>query len=316
MLPEGGGSVYLTAGAWRFVPGTQDPAAVAWGYYKDMAAGPTVSGFGQLSISTSSSFNDTTQMYGAGYLEAALTQERIWSHTNNAMAWISSQFKGGVIPQNVKDFFATQDAWTRAQIASNSSDHWVGMGSILAQFDGMVAGYTALAPANETLTLFQLQSVGAIGDYIDLITALSPADRPQYDNMTDAELMTFVRKNNHCSALVKVTGDLSELYFAHVAWFIFQSMTRIFKHYNFALNQVAVAGRQMSFSSLVFAPAPRKKRPGKRMQRALTTTPTPRTPPKTVTPPTSAAWTTGTRCGRLALRCLRRQTTSSTTPFT
>ena len=250
ILPEGGGSVYLDAsGKWSFVSGAQDPAAVAWGYYKDMAAGPTVSGFGQLSISTSATFNDTTQMYGAGYLEAALTQERIWSHTNNAMAWISSQFKGGVIPQNVKDFFVTQDQWTRAQIASNTSDHWVGMGSILAQFDGMVAGYMALAPANETLTLFQLQSVGAIGDYLDLITALSPADRPQYDNMTDSELMAFVRKNNHCSALVKVTGDLSELFFAHVAWFIFQSMTRIFKHYNFALNQAAVAGRQMSFSS-------------------------------------------------------------------
>ncbi len=81
VLPEGGGSVYVTSGAWRFVPGAQDPAAVAWGYYKDMASGPTVSGFGQLSISTSSAFNDTTQMFGAGYLEAALTQERIWSHT-------------------------------------------------------------------------------------------------------------------------------------------------------------------------------------------------------------------------------------------
>ena len=180
VMPEGGGSVFLDGGStWRFAPGPQDPTAVAWGYYKDMSAGPTVSGFGQLSISTGSSFNDTTQMFGAGYLEAALTQERIYSHTNNAMAWIQSQFKGGVIPQNVKDFFVTQDAWTRAQIASNSSDHWVGMGSILSQFDGMVAGYQALAPANETLTLFQLQSVGAIGDYLDLITALSPADRPQ-----------------------------------------------------------------------------------------------------------------------------------------
>ena len=110
VMPEGGGSVYLTAGTWRFAPGAQDPAAVAWGYYKDMSAGPTVTGFGQLSVSTNAAFNDTTQMFGAGYLEAALTQERIWSHTNNAMAWIQSQFKGGVIPQNVKDFFATR-AW-------------------------------------------------------------------------------------------------------------------------------------------------------------------------------------------------------------
>ena len=248
VMPQGGGSVYYAPPSnYTFVAGAQDPSAAAWGYYKDMTL--ATSGFGQLSISTSASFPDAVQMHAAGYLEGALTQERIYSHTQNAMAWIESQFKGGVIPANVQAFFVTQDAWTRAQIASNASDHWVAMGSILAQFDGMVAGYAATAPANETLTLFQLQSVGAIGDYLDLIVALSPADAPNYDSMTDAELMSTVNKNNHCSALVKVNGDLTELYFAHVAWFIFQSMTRIFKHYNFSLNQAAVAGRQMSFSS-------------------------------------------------------------------
>lgn len=90
--------------------------------------------------------------------------------------------------------------------------------------------------------------MGAIGDYLDLIVALTN-EGPDYDSMTDSELLAFMRKNNHCSALVKVTGDLSELFFSHVAWFLFQSTTRIFKHYNFNLNQVAVAGRQMSFSS-------------------------------------------------------------------
>ena len=248
VLPAGVGSVYFTApSTYRFALGIQDPAAAAWGSYTDMTL--AVSGFGQLSVSTSSSFPDAVQMHAAGYLEAALTQERIYSHSQNVLAWIESQFKGGAIPQNVKDFFATQDAWTRSQIASNTSDYWQGMAAILSQFDGMVEGYTATAPANQTLTLFQLQSVGAIGDYLDLISALSPSDAPDYDTMTDAELMAVVRRNNHCSALVKVTGDLSELYFAHVAWFIFQSTTRIFKHYNFGLNQAAVAGRQMSFSS-------------------------------------------------------------------
>ena len=248
VMPEGGGSVYFTApSTYRFVAGAQDPTAAAWGYYKDMTLAP--SGFGQLSVSTNGALPAAAQMFAAGFLEGALTQERIYSHTQNAMAWIESQFKGGAIPANVQAFFVTQDAWARAQVASNNSDHWVAMGGILSQFDGMVAGYAATAPANQTLSLFQLQSVNAIGDYLDLIVALSPADAPDYDAMNDTELMAAVRKNNHCSALVKVNGDLSELYFAHVAWFIFQSMTRIFKHYNFALNQAAVAGRQMSFSS-------------------------------------------------------------------
>jgi hypothetical protein len=231
---------------WTVKFGVQDPTAVAWGVYTDMAG--TDSGFGQLSVSTSSSFPDATQMYGAGYLEAALTQPRIWSHANNTLAWISSQFKGGVIPQVVINFFTTQDQWKRAQIASNTSEYWTGVKAIVSQLDGLVAGYTALAPENETLSAFDIWSVGAIGDYLDLITALTD-DGPDYENMTDAELMAAVRKNNHCSALVKVTGDFSELFFAHVAWFIYQSTTRIFKHYNFALNQASVAGHQMSFSS-------------------------------------------------------------------
>lgn len=232
---------------WSVKFGVQDPSAVSWGVYTDMEG--TDSGFGQLSISTSSSFPDATQMYGAGFLEAALTQQRIWSHANNTLAWISSQFKGGVIPQVVINFFTTQDQWKRAQFATNTSDYWVGVKSIVNQLDGLVAGYTATAPANETLTAFDIWSIGAIGDYLDLITALTD-DGPDYDKMTDAEFLDAIRKNNHCSALVKVTGDFSELFFAHVAWFIYQSTTRIFKHYNFALNQAAVAGHQMSFSSV------------------------------------------------------------------
>ena len=240
------GSVFIVNNAFTFVAGPEDPAAVARGHYIDMAG--TTSGFGQLAISTSAAFNDTAQMFAAGYLEAALTRPRIWSHGNNTLAWIASQFKGGVIPAVVERFFVDQDAWTRAQIASNKTDRWVAMGSLLSQFDGLVAGYQALAPANETLSLFQIQSIGAIGDYLDLISALTE-DGPDYDKMSDSELVAAVRKNNHCSALVKVTGDLTEIFFAHVAWFIFQSTTRIFKHYDFNLAQAAVAGRQMSFSS-------------------------------------------------------------------
>jgi hypothetical protein len=208
VFPQGTASCYKTGSTWSVVYGQQDPAAVAWGTYTDMSL--TGSGFGQLSISTNAANDDATQMFGAGYCEAALTQERIWSHANNTLAWISSQFKGGVIPPVVVNFFQTQDAWTRAQVASNTSDHWVGMGSILSQLDGLIAGYKATAPANETLSAFQIQSVGAIGDYLDLITALTD-EGPDYDSMTDAELMAAVRKNNHCSALVKVTGDFSEV---------------------------------------------------------------------------------------------------------
>lgn len=47
-----------------------------------------------------------------------------------------------------------------------------------------------------------------------------------------------VKAGSMCSALVKVTGDLSNMFMAHSSWFTFLATTRIFKHYNFAGVQV------------------------------------------------------------------------------
>ena len=43
--------------------------------------------------------------------------------------------------------------------------------------------------------------MNAIGDFLDLIPALSSADSWDWKNMTDAQLMDRVRKTTHCSAL-------------------------------------------------------------------------------------------------------------------
>jgi hypothetical protein len=52
-----------------------DKSAVAFGSYIDMAE--AVNAFGSLSISTNNQYNDSAQMYAAGFLEGALTQPRI-----------------------------------------------------------------------------------------------------------------------------------------------------------------------------------------------------------------------------------------------
>jgi hypothetical protein len=50
-----------------------------------------------------------------------------------------------------------------------------------------------------------------------------------------------------CSALVKVTADLSDIFFGHSTWDSFTAMTRIFKHYQFNLKQVGTrAAQQLS----------------------------------------------------------------------
>ena len=94
-------------------------------------------------------------MFAAGFLEGALTAPQIWLQWENVNAWILSNFKGGVMPPSFQAFFDTQDSWSRAQVLSNaSSSLWQLTGAILSQFDGLRAGYAAVAPANEAMTKF------------------------------------------------------------------------------------------------------------------------------------------------------------------
>jgi Phospholipase B len=234
---------------WTFHQGIV-PDAIAWGIYSDETN--SVGSFGSLSINTNSSFGDDEQMYAAGYLEGYLTQSRIYQQYSNVNAWIVSNFVDQKIPANIQTFFATQDKWNRANVISNSSEYWATIGFINNQFDGLRAGYDAAAPANQAIDEFGLQTLNAVGDFLDLIPALglyNISTQKPYDEMSREELIQAVRKNNHCSALIKTTGNYSDIWFGHSAWFIYQSTIRILKHYKFNLNSNFIAGTEMSFSS-------------------------------------------------------------------
>ena len=47
--------------------------------------------------------------------------------------------------------------------------------------------------------------LNGVGDLIDLMHAVDKEGRPDFDKMTTEELKYYVRKNSHCSALIKVT---------------------------------------------------------------------------------------------------------------
>lgn len=219
-----------------------------------MAAAAT--GFGSLTVKTSSSAPAVQQTFGAGCVEGALTSDAIWEHHNNMQAWLIRQFpnSGGVIPAMYEQFFASQDAYARANAASNTSQPWAALNLILNQFDGLAAGYAATAPAANALSAWSLQQLSAIGDFLDLIPALQPhseAARPWrwWDNQTADEVLSNIAARSHCSGLIKMTANFSDVFFGHSAWFTFVSTHRIYKHYDFALTDAAYVGRKVSFSS-------------------------------------------------------------------
>lgn len=124
---------------------------------------------------------------------------------------------------------------------------WEQVGFIMAQFDGLVAGYNQ--NYDQKLPVFAFQLLNGAGDFLDLLNAIDESRRPDWDHMTPEEISFAVSRNGHCSALVKVPGDLSDLWSAHSSWFDFSASNRIFKHYSFNLNAPFVASKKLSFSS-------------------------------------------------------------------
>ena len=118
----------------------------------------------------------------------------------------------------------------RSTIVQNSSDpFWAQLGGIMAQYDGLAAGYNAYSGADK-LDSFAFFMLNGCGDLFDLLPATCPAFRRDPAAMTPEEFMEFFSRNGHCSALVKLTGDFSQLFMAHSSWFRYQAMLRIMKH--------------------------------------------------------------------------------------
>ncbi len=167
-----------------------------------------------------------------GYLEGAMTHARMLQHYTNIKSWIDGNFANHTVPPAFEPWFKTQDAWVRSQAAANPSDpRWQAMIGVVSQLDGLVDGYNSQAAPADQLTLYDWQLLQATGDLFDLIPRIMPKMAPDWDTMPLHEVLATVRNNSHCSALIKVLGDMSELYMSHVAWFSYGSMVRIYKSY-------------------------------------------------------------------------------------
>ncbi|KAK9807611.1 hypothetical protein WJX72_004015 [[Myrmecia] bisecta] len=225
-----------------------DADAVASGSYID--AVHTVSNFGQLRVSTAAAFDDAEQMYAAGYLEGWLSAERIYDYYINTHEYFLHQLNAS-LPVPMK-WLEDQDSWVRQQAESESTPYWAYMKALLAQFDGMVAGYQARSDAAgdgsriPPLTKADFLFTNGNGELYDILDGLQPTD---YDSMPAHQLRATLALSGRCSALVKVTGDLSDLLMGHSTWDTYSSMSKLYKHYHFALHNPAVAAQRMSFSS-------------------------------------------------------------------
>eukprot|EP00928_Gymnodinium_smaydae_P010140 TRINITY_DN13808_c0_g1_i1.p1 TRINITY_DN13808_c0_g1~~TRINITY_DN13808_c0_g1_i1.p1 ORF type:complete len:636 (-),score=108.19 TRINITY_DN13808_c0_g1_i1:401-2215(-) len=188
-------------------------------------------GWGRLLIRTPSS-EPGMPAFAAGYLEGYLTAERVAQHFHNT-------YEGGKLansPAGMRDFLAATDAWWNmsAQGADPKDEYWKTMRFIRDQLDGLVAGVNAgLGAGQRNFSRLDLLMLNSFWDLGDIVKAVSISHRVDFEMMAPAALALYTRQHSHCSSVIKLLPDGSELFAGHNTWFEYYHLLRVFKRYEF-----------------------------------------------------------------------------------
>lgn len=175
----------------------------------------------------SATANDTLLAYAAGFGEGFATASRIASHYANVVSHY-----GGSLPAALMEYATAQAAYIRGRQRSDPDIYWYQATLLLAMADGLYDGYTfSGAPALSRSEIFLLNYMAEWGDILSVVNA-SGFPQSNFSNLSLAGVLAALVPTSHCSASIKVTPTLSELYTAHTTWFEYRTMTRIFKHYS------------------------------------------------------------------------------------
>eukprot|EP01119_Soliformovum_irregulare_P003724 TRINITY_DN1475_c0_g1_i1.p1 TRINITY_DN1475_c0_g1~~TRINITY_DN1475_c0_g1_i1.p1 ORF type:complete len:533 (+),score=102.06 TRINITY_DN1475_c0_g1_i1:202-1599(+) len=175
---------------------------------------------------------DETQAYALGYLEGAMTVEGIW---NSWLNFSPNGTKPYPLASAARNFITTNDAWIRSMAKSNDSDYWYQVSLLLAQFDGLFAGYNHYASESQKLAYTDFLIYQLVLDLGDIVAATTNSS-------------AGVNIESHCSVLIKKSADGQRLFTSHVTWSGYSSMLRTFKHYNHPYAR-STAASKVSFSS-------------------------------------------------------------------
>ncbi|XP_066489945.1 phospholipase B-like 1 [Tiliqua scincoides] len=226
-----------------------DKSGLAYGFYNNTVQS---TGWGILEIKAgygSQAISNEYLMYAAGFLEGYLTASHMYDHVANLYPQL---IKTATIEKKVKDFMSKQDTWTRQQIKNKKDDpFWRHAGYLVAQLDGLYMGVKEWAKRQKKtpLTQFQVQFLNTVGDLLDLIPALS-SHSPRFDyNIIPGGSRKYQWDMGHCSALIKVLPGYENVYFAHSSWFIYAATLRIYKHWDFRIDDPQTRSGRASFSS-------------------------------------------------------------------
>ena len=247
-------NIYYSKTSGKFIPKESefiDEDAVASATYEKSYE---TKGWDFLTISSytkpDNKYEDSIKAYAMGYLEGILIKDRIYSLYRNLMhfAFYNNDLK---FPDNLVEFLNKNLEYmkTKSLQYKDSDPYWEHVYYVYRQMMGLFDGYNSVAEREKQLGLIDFQMVVANADIEDAVYYKDKTKRPNFKNMTADEIEEFTALHTHCSALVKIANDLSDIWMGHNTWSSYNSMIRTFKEYRFVSNKQNEKSKTVVFSS-------------------------------------------------------------------
>ncbi|EFA81154.1 phospholipase B-like protein [Heterostelium album PN500] len=212
-------------------------------------------GWGYISITTNPDFTDFQQAMAAGFIEGYLSADMIWQTWYNIYV---NEYNNQSVPSSIIDWSDENLAYIYKQVEANTNDpFWIHISLIVTQMSSMVDGYnSANTDPSKELTMLEFYLMNSDGDMGDISYALNLTTEQYRKSLIAADGLPkeiskkdWVKRFEHCSSLIKLTDDLSELYsevdllikisLAHTSWSSYYVMVRMFKSYNLKYSAFA-----------------------------------------------------------------------------
>ena len=195
-------------------------------------------------------YEDSIKSYAMGYLEGIINKDRIFSIYRNLM-YFSFYDDNITLPKNLIQYLEKNLEYmkTKSLKYKDTDPYWEHVYYIYEQMRGLFDGYNSVAENEKKIGFIYFQMVVANTDIEDAIYYNDTAKRPNFKNMTIEEIRTYTALHTHCSALVKVANDLSDIWMGHNTWTSYGIMIRTFKEYRFVSNKQREKSKVVVFSS-------------------------------------------------------------------
>ncbi|GFR86205.1 phospholipase B-like protein B [Elysia marginata] len=197
-------------------------------------------------------YNDSVQAYAAGFVEGHLTRPLMKMHWANTGAWVCPEPLSKQCLQ-IKRFLRANMEWMlqNIKVSSSSSPFWHHVRLFLEQSAGLQDGFAGMpGKLNLDIEIFSVYLWQVGGDMEDLLNLFASSSDEKI-NTPDP----WATGTGHCSALLRLLPDYSDLYVAQDTWSDFSSMLRVLKRYSFELikypldTKTPAPGNTITFSS-------------------------------------------------------------------